>query len=334
MNDLIRHIEYLLTGRDCVVIPGLGAVLAHGSAACYDAARGVFVAPSRSFSFNPELDHNDGVLAWSLARRRGLAYDAAVRALTVEVDALRRVLTQDGVLPLGRAGVLRLRDGRLDFEPGDASALSPSTLWLPQVGVLTCEARRERRQAVEEAVIVPSRLSLLRSRIVRFAKVAASIAVLVMLGVVLSTPVKVDNPQYASIGYQPVTEAQSQLLPYPGEASSPLQLVLSRHDDASAVADTAVHNAYRRSVGARKSGGNATAVADAGKYCLVIASLESRAEAERFVARNSELKLGILAKDGRYRVYAASAPTYAEALQAAQATVIAARYPDAWVCRR
>lgn len=339
MNDLIRHIEYLLaSGHECVAVPGLGAVLAHGISARYDESCKAFVAPSRSFSFNPELNHNDGMLAWSLARGRGLTYDAAARMLAEEVADLKRDLSHEGVLALGRVGVLNMRDGRLDFIPGDPSLLSPSILWLPQVNIVACDERRASRIAeVAEEDVVNSRFPRLRPRLMRAVKVAASLAVLVMLGVVVSTPIKVDNPQYASMGYHPVTksvvvgEDHSRLLPQPGEASSSLRLVLRRHDDASAVADTAAHNAYRRS---RRHRAVNAVTADEDRFCVVIASLASRDEAERFIVRNSGLNLGILAKDGRYRVYAATSSTYAGAQQAAKSQTIAGHYPDAWVCRR
>ena len=120
----------------------------------------------------------------------------------------------------------------------------------------------------------------------------------------------------------------------PGSQESELRIVLSSHDDAVTVVDTAAHNAYRRRVQARKHRAAALGALAEGCYCVVIASCATESEAQRFINRNNHLQLGILAKDGRYRVYAATADSYAAAQQAANAPVIAARYPDAWVCRR
>ncbi|MGM9844721.1 MAG: SPOR domain-containing protein [Muribaculaceae bacterium] len=341
MNELILHIELLLMSRDCVVVPGLGAVLAHGLPARYDEVSYRFIAPSRSFTFNPEINHNDGALASSIARSKGITYEDALDYVATQVAALKHHLAADGELALGRVGSLHRHDGLLEFRPGDAAALlSPSTLWLPSLSVMPCEMRNVHTDVADDAPLMPiSRAALLRKRVYRIAKTAAAIAVIVGIGIVMSTPLKVDNAQYAGIAYgESITshspEPEDVLLPVPGSQESELRIVLSRHDDAVTIVDTAAHNAYRRNVLARKH--HAAAVADLGKgrYCLVIASCASHDEARRFIQRNNHLPLGILAKDGRYRVYAASADSYAEAQQAANAPVIAARYPDAWVCRR
>lgn len=340
VNELILHIELLLMSRDCVVVPALGAILAHGLPARYDEVSYRFIAPSRSFTFNPEINHNDGALASSIARSKGISYEDALDFVTTQVAALKHHLAADGELALGRVGSLHRRDGLLEFRPGDAAALlSPSTLWLPSLSVMPCEMRNVPTTEAEAPVTPVSRTALLRKRVYRLAKTAAAIAVLVGIGIVMSTPLKVDNAQYAGIAYgETITshspEPEDVLLPVPGSQVSELRIVLSRHDDAVTIVDTAAHNAYRRKVLARKHHAAAVGALGNGRYCLVIASCASHDEACRFIQRNNHLPLGILAKDGRYRVYAASADSYAEAQQAANAPVIAARYPDAWVCRR
>lgn len=88
MNKLIPHIEYLLQSHDCVIIPGLGAVLAHGIPAFYDESRGVWVAPRRAVAFNPELSRTDGLLAASVARRDSLNIESATTVVRNEVDKM------------------------------------------------------------------------------------------------------------------------------------------------------------------------------------------------------------------------------------------------------
>lgn len=340
VNEIILHIELLLMSRDCVVVPGLGAILAHGIAAKYDEDSYQYIAPSRSFTFNPEINHNDGALASSIARSKGISYEAAVDYVAAQVAALKQHLAADGELALGRAGTLSRRGAMLEFRPGDAAALlSPATLWLPMLSVKPCDVRYapDREQAATVAPL--SRAAVLRRRVYRAAKTAAAVAVLVGMGIVLSTPLKVDNAQYAGIAYGETVTTRSAdvtetLLPMPGSQESELRIVLSSHDDAVTVVDTAAHNAYRRRVQARKHRAAALGALAEGCYCVVIASCATESEAQRFINRNNHLQLGILAKDGRYRVYAATADSYAAAQQAANAPVIAARYPDAWVCRR
>ena len=70
-------------------------------------------------------------------------------------------------------------------------------------------------------------------------------------------------------------------------------------------------------------------------YCLVVASLATEAEAMAFCEAHSttSMPLGVLPVDGRYRIYAASAPTMPEVLAIAAERGIADVYATAWVCR-
>ena len=70
------------------------------------------------------------------------------------------------------------------------------------------------------------------------------------------------------------------------------------------------------------------------RYCLVVASCTTKAEAESYVTRSTDLPLGIVESEGRWRVYAATGATVSDALAAGDVEPIASRYPSRWVCRR
>lgn len=69
-------------------------------------------------------------------------------------------------------------------------------------------------------------------------------------------------------------------------------------------------------------------------YCVVIASLTSREQAEQFIASTGNKRLAILEKDGKFRVYAATAPTSSQAYSIARNKGLMKRYRGAWVCRK
>ena len=134
MNEIVRHIEYLLVSNDCVVIPGLGAVLAHTVAARYDEERGCMMPPSRTFTFNAGLSQNDGMLISSVARSKSVTYEVARHIVATEVDDMLRTLSQTGTLSLGKAGRLNAgHDGSMSFVPSTASCLSPEYMGLPEL---------------------------------------------------------------------------------------------------------------------------------------------------------------------------------------------------------
>ncbi|MDE6109356.1 MAG: hypothetical protein K2F72_03620, partial [Muribaculaceae bacterium] len=136
MNRIIAHIEHLLVTHDCVVLPGIGAVLAHTVEARVDRTAGMAVPPRRVFTFNPAINHNDGVLAASIARRDEISYEAACRVVETAGEAMIVELETTGKLALGRVGTLmRGSDGSMSFVTADSPVLSPATMWLPEVSI-------------------------------------------------------------------------------------------------------------------------------------------------------------------------------------------------------
>ena len=106
-----------------------------------DASGSRMFAPSRVFTFNPALSHNDGVLASSIARAEGISYDAAGRMLEAATSEMRSRLDAEARLGLGRVGTLmRNADGSVRFAPGSLEVLSPGVMWLPEVNLAAFSA--------------------------------------------------------------------------------------------------------------------------------------------------------------------------------------------------
>ncbi len=339
MNELIRHIEFLLVTNDCVVIPGVGAVLAHAMPSHFDEVSFRFVPPTRTFSFNVSLSHNDGLLIGSVARAKSISFEAARDFVVGEVEAMHRVLASEGQLNLGLVGSLFMTaESTLSFTPGPTSELSPSCFWLPPVNVVTVSDLAKRRENIHRIDAEIRSGNNLRSYVYRTARVAASFALLIALAFVLTTPIQIDQAQYASLGIEnfksAVSESETSLLRLPGTATSAVTLYIHTHDDACEVVDTAARAAYVRdlhNIDVLNSAGPRFDEND--DYCLIVASLVSQSEADKFIASTKyPHQLGILAKDGRYRVYAATGSTQDQAREAA--AQIADHYSGVWVCRR
>lgn len=65
MIELAQHIEVLLLENDCVIVPGFGGFIAHYAPAMRVAEENLFLPPTRTIGFNPQLTLNDGVLVQS-----------------------------------------------------------------------------------------------------------------------------------------------------------------------------------------------------------------------------------------------------------------------------
>lgn len=277
-------------------------------------------------SFNSELNRSDGMLAGSVARRRGISVESAAAIVNTAVGEMKRVLAESGSVSLGAVGAVSMTShGTLQYEPGVAEWLSPATMWLPTVSVT---ARSHRAVASTEEVEQSVRRFNIGKVVRRTAAAIAIAAVIGGLGWSIKTYLpEVSGEQQASV-VPTVAREQAAVAVAEDEEPGTLVLVINRHDEAEEAAqDTEVARAEEEPMEV------APAVADEEvSYFLVVASCASREEAQRFV-NNSTIKLGILPAGPYYRVYAASGAT-SEAVSQAKQGDIAERYPDAWVCRR
>ena len=88
MLELVRHIEYLLTEHDCVLVPGLGGFVLQYVPARFSEDRKSIQPPGKQITFNSSLSYNDGLLAQSLMRTLDIDYGKAVAMIEHWVDEI------------------------------------------------------------------------------------------------------------------------------------------------------------------------------------------------------------------------------------------------------
>ena len=267
MFSIIEHIEYLITRHDCVVIPGWGAFIASYDSAAYDEERSLLSCPRRTIGFNAGVTHNDGLLAQSLVRREGMSYDEAMRFINDSVTTFGKQLSKGCDVSMGRLGYFCRREGRYDeFVPYSDLNACDRFFGLTDLEVRTVIALERERQEAESgkkpAAILAERGLFARKAI----RVAASVAVLLGLGVMLSTPIIVDRNNLDVAGMTPtVTAPQHQSLDVTveqGVVPSAIEVVES-HPAIGAVGNSA------------------------GKYYMVIATLRNQQELDAFKQKYS-----------------------------------------------
>lgn len=295
--------------HDCVIVPGIGALLAHGLEACYNENEAQWFPPARVISFNPELSRTDGLIASSVARRDGISMKAATTVVRKECDAMRRRLETERRLSLGAAGMISLTsDGRMTFTPGDAAWLSPETMWLPALSLanvskeetafgrrIAAEAERRRRN------------TLIR----RVASAAACLAVIFLIGWIVAGNIKT-SPLVQFASFAPVETEEADGVFFGEISDAPADVILAQEPEQAVEEDM-----------------NATPDV---KYVLIVASLSSEADAKTFISHYPELKLGIINNEGRYRIYAAGGNSWDTVAAAAYSPEISSRFDSTWVC--
>ena len=269
MFSIIEHIEYLITCHDCVVVPGWGAFIANYDASTYDATKNVMARPRRSIGFNASVSHNDGLLAQSLMRREGIGYNAAMKFIADSVTTFRQQLSLDSEVSMGRLGYFRRNEGRfIEFVPfyhanGSDQFYGLGDLEIKDVATLERDATAAEDESV--AAIVPKERNLFSRKAIR---TAASVAVLLGLGVLLSTPIIVDREQQSMASMAPVLTA-----PQPQQLGVTVEQGVSSQGITTVTANPTI-----------ASVGN-----ESGNYYMVIATLRDQHELDAFKNANPSL---------------------------------------------
>ena len=303
MLTVIGHIEYLVRHNDCVVVPSFGAFIAHRESAHIQ--DGMIYPPKRSILFNAAVNHNDALLVTSIMRKSGISYDAAVKVVEDDVLAMKTHLSEVGELTLGNVGRFTCVDDVVSFEPSEepfGKYFGLSAVALPtiddeiEVAAAAEESETHTDKKSKDIIYIPLHKNIFR--------IAASIAVVVLLSFVLSGPIHVgDAPDMAAvISTKTVDNRDCQKI----EKQAPE--VIETKAEPEIVEDS-----------------SATA-----KYFLIVASFKTLKQAQKFVDESDLTGLKIMDKKGNfYKVCLMSASSFADVenrrLELAQENV------DCWI---
>ncbi len=375
MNLISRHIEYLIRSHDCVIVPGWGAFIAQYQPASL--VDNLLTPPSRTLVFNPSLTHDDGLLASSIVRQTGMGYENALKQIAEDVNAMRHQLKAHNEVALSNIGSFHHNaNGSMIFEPFIKTSAEYSYFGLRSINLTPilsqAQAQAEKENDTTEkkdTIYVPIRRS--------WARIAASIAIVLGLGLTLSTPIVNDQAHTASVITTP-TKPQIKLIEPAANTPIVLNVVEFGTTDATATVDTLRRKQYQQVMAYYKqreerrkarreamlkqieemrkrqeillsqettSSNENKSTTTASKntpirfetsdaYCVVVASLTSRTQAEQFIASTGNKQLAILEKEGKFRVYAATGQNASEAYRIARSNGLLKRYRGAWVCKK
>lgn len=207
MIELSKHIEMLLLENDCVVVPDLGGFIAHYQPSRFVEDEGVFLPPSRTIGFNPQLTMNDGLLVQSFMKVYHTDFPDAARKIADKVEVLKDKLYQEGLLEIHGVGELYYNiRGEYEFHPQDKGVLTPSLYGLDTFSMspLTeVEAAQENvvSMEVKQPVSLPEKKEIRLNP--HWLGRAVAVAVAAVLFFILSVPVEntyIDHGNYASLG--------------------------------------------------------------------------------------------------------------------------------------
>ncbi|MDO5570432.1 MAG: SPOR domain-containing protein [Bacteroidales bacterium] len=196
MNTLIKHIEYLLTKHDCIIVPGLGGFVSSYKESSFN--NDIITPPTKALAFNPSLSHNDGLLASSLMSARNISFNEAMIIINSCVKEWNESLNEGNVVSLGSIGELKKDDHNLiQFIPCrdnffDLNLFGFERLTLTRIDLNDGNAVDEDANE-KEIVFIPVNMHLLKR--------VSSIAAIIILMLFVSHPLDEGNipDNYASL---------------------------------------------------------------------------------------------------------------------------------------
>ncbi|MDY3136284.1 MAG: hypothetical protein SOW13_05640 [Sodaliphilus sp.] len=306
---MIEHIEYLMLSNDCVVVPGFGAFIAQYTSSNNCAQNSTFTSPKRSISFNASINHNDGLLANSIAKKALIPYAEALKQIEKSTTICRQALSDGSEVPFGRLGFfISNGEGHIEFIPFHHELANDDFFGLQSFSFPTL-AERNAQVATEETVsetysepeINIGRKNWFSHKAVQ---IAASIVMLVCLTFALSTPIIVDKPthQLATLNVPTPTMPKHKVV-------KTEEISLQKQVEAASEKKEANSN---------------------GRYAIIICSLKKQSQVAQYFQENKDINpANVIKKNGYYMIYFNRGDNYQELVK--EAKQMPKPYTEFWI---
>ena len=367
IENLARHIEWLLGENDCVIVPGLGGFIAHYTPARRIEAESRFLPPTRIVAFNPSLKINDGLLVQSYMLVEGIGFVQALKSLERDVEQLFVALHETGKVVVGHIGELRcsLR-GVYSFIPFDNCLEAPALYGLSSFEMFELKALEEVRTKLARTVVPVVPVSGVRSSgrwMARFklrsARTLQIILMVAMVALFFFLPAPIENTEVMNGNYArllpedifkqfeqqslAITPIRVKSSSDPVNGASVCKEVFQASEKGGKVTEAVqvkpAQETHQVVIAdkAALSASLSSAPASFKHYHVIVASMstetDARQMANRLVGEGYANACAIIA-DGKKRVCIESCTTEAEAYRYIGTLREAGTYKDAWVLKR
>ncbi len=203
MIELAQHIEVLLLENDCVIVPGFGGFVAHYAPATHVKEENLFLPPTRTIGFNPQLKLNDGVLVQSYMSAYDTSFADANRIVEKEVSEFIGLLHEEGKAHLENIGEIHYNIyGNYEFISYDYKITTPSLYGLDSFEMHELSTLQQREKVLVPANLEKEKKTYEISINRAFLRNAAAMIAAIVLFFAFSTPVEntdVQKNNYAQL---------------------------------------------------------------------------------------------------------------------------------------
>lgn len=204
MIELAQHIEVLLLENDCVIVPGFGGFVAHYAPAVRVEGDYLFLPPTRTIGFNPQLNLNDGILVQSYMAVYDTNFSDATKKVEKEVNTLISMLHEEGKVDLANIGELRYTiHETYEFLPYDDKITTPYLYGLDSFVMKELHVLQRPEEIILVSAIAKEKKTTYEIKINRtFLRSAVAMVAALALFFFMSTPIEntyVEKNNYAQL---------------------------------------------------------------------------------------------------------------------------------------
>lgn len=315
MTNTTEHINYLLRNHDCVILPGIGALITSYRSATFNTSGGIITPPCKQICFNASISNNDGLLASSIARRDVISFETARDRVEQSCAQMLQQLKTTGIFELQGIGTLSMgTEQNITFSP-NSNYTSPSHFGLQSFSMPTLSQIDQDETVSKHSETEPirdPRYFHFRLR-KNYVKVAACACLAISLGfTVFQLPF---SHEVDTASLLPTTSKQV-IKKVNATPKSNIIKPLKRQPISMQTESRETENTSP----------------EPGMYYLIVASTPNDIEIEQFIKKNGNDKtLKIVKTNTMSRVYAAKSKNKDELLSTLRDSNLQAKYKMPWI---
>lgn len=319
MEKLVQYISRLIAQHNCVILPGIGAFLAHRVPAYYNAAEKVFMPPHRELGFNPQVTMDDALLLSEYMNDGLLSYEEAERCLKNDIDSLRSKLSDNGVVCFGELGTFEMDiEGKISFTPNENSIDDPQNYGFEPLLIAPLKELKKKDIVIK------------RSSIGKYVSAIVAAIIIIFVLVPFGNSIYDDSKLMSVAGFAPVDNAPKAVVAPVAETIceiAPVEETVTEH------IFTTPANAEHVSTAVVPQEVESAVVQEVSKqYSIIVASTPNSKNAQLAItelSRKMQADYKVVEGDKRFRIAIESYNSEEEANIALER--IQATFSDAWV---
>lgn len=315
-----HHITQLMMRHECVIVPGLGGFITFKQSA--EIKNNRIYPPVLSVRFNSLLNHNDGLLCEMYMTFNKLSYQQALEEIDHTVQHIFSILKTESKYTIeGIGDLIAHRDGSISIECQNTSfkpanyglkpiILSPIQKRQQKKGTIVLQLPRTPHQTLKyaAAIFILSLITLLTPTNTNINEFQATLA--------FDTMKKIEN--FGIINQSQKNLATNTTLPAPTKQTTESPNIQAKQTSTE--------------------GQDLTQKKQSQNYHIIIASLTSYEQAQRYISEQRQYKteaLQIIHEKDKYRISLCSFATYKEAINQIDSIRQTKAGKNAWVmCKK